>query len=277
MDNHKFTLALDMKFKDAKTLVTEGIYIFVGKNWLITIHSNKIDLLGKVRQLFEEKNKEVLASSINALYYSILSNIVSAYEQLMTSIELSIADFDQTSLYNPSKRMLEYLDTLSRQLIIMRRNFWHTRDTINLLTHLGEDKVDIKYLKIVHDNTDQLIDLIESYRDTINSTRGLYIASVSLQMNDTVRTLTIFSAIILPLSLIASMYGMNGIDLNNISNLPSGFVVLIGAMAVISAGLFVYFKRKQWILTKEPDVDYHVINGKGSSKNIDDSEKHRAD
>ena len=44
VDSHKFALALDMKFKDAKTLVTEGVHLFVGRGWLVTIHSDKVDL-----------------------------------------------------------------------------------------------------------------------------------------------------------------------------------------------------------------------------------------
>jgi magnesium transporter len=62
--------------------------------------------------------------------------------------------------------------------------------------------------------------LIESHKDTINSIRELYIAYVSLQMNDTIKTLTIFSVILLPLTFITGFYGMNGIDLTNFFSLP---------------------------------------------------------
>src|SRR5207244_13029351 len=117
-------------------------------------------------------------------YTNILSSIVDKYEQLLTAIGLSVTDIEQRSFYRPSRKMLEYLDNLSRQIIILRRHFWHIRDIINFLTHMQEDKPDIKYLKIVYDDINQLIDLVESYQETVNSTRELYIANVSLQMND---------------------------------------------------------------------------------------------
>jgi magnesium transporter len=84
---------------------------------------------------------------------------------------------------------------------------------------------EIKYIEMAYDNITQLIQLVESYRDTINSTRDLYIANISLQMNDTMRVLAIFSAIVLPLTFISGVYGMNGygmngLDLNNINSLP---------------------------------------------------------
>jgi magnesium transporter len=109
---------------------------------------------------------------------------------------------------------------LSRQIIILHWHFRHIRDVINFLTHVHEDRKDIKYLKIVYDDINQLIELIESYQDTVNSNRELYIVNASVQMSDTVKTLTIFSAILLPLTFISSVYGMNGLDLNNIWSIP---------------------------------------------------------
>jgi magnesium transporter len=100
-----------------------------------------------------------------------------------------------------------------------------------------------------------LIDLVESYRDTINSTRELYIANVSLQMSDTMKTLTIFSAILLPLTFISSVYGMNGLDLQNFFDFSIGFAIVLATMGAITVGLFIFFKKKQWILTGPDPLD----------------------
>jgi magnesium transporter len=60
-------------------------------------------------------------------------------------------------------------------------------------------------------------------------------ANISLQMNDTMRILAIFSAILLPLTFIAGLYGMNGLDLNNINNLPLGFAIVLLTMAGVAS------------------------------------------
>ena len=104
---------------------------------------------------------------------------------------------------------------------------------------------------MAYDNINQLIELIESYRDTINSTRELYIANVSLQLSDTMRILTIFSVILLPLTLIVGIYGMNGLDLSHLNNIPAGFVIVILTMGVIALLLLLFFKHKQWIFIRE--------------------------
>lgn len=252
LESHIFTLMMDMKYGDAQTLITEGIYIFLGRGWLVTIHSSEVDLMAVVKRLLEEKNRPLIESSVDALYYSILSSIVDKYEQLLTAIELSMLNMEQKSVHKrPSKQMLEHLDDLSQQMIVLRRHFWRIRDVINFLIHVQEERPDIKYLKIVYDDINQLIELVESYQDTVNSTRELYIANVSLLMNDTVKTLTVFSAILLPLTFISSVFGMNGLDLNNIWNVPFGFVVVTAVMAVAAVALILFLKAKQWILVRE--------------------------
>lgn len=277
VDNHKFALALDMNFKDARTLVTEAVHHFVGSGWLVTIHSDKVDLQSRILTLFEQKNRTVIESSIDALFYNMLGSLIDSYEQLLTAIELSVTDFEQRTLYKPSRSMLEYLDSLSRQVIILRRHFWHMRDIINFLTHTEEGKEDVKYLKIVYDDINQLIELVESYRDTINSTRELYIANVSLQMSDTMKTLTIFSAILLPLTFISSMYGMNGLDLQNVFDFPIGFAIVLATMGAITVGLFIFFKKKQWILAGTDPLDTGVNINSSSKADTSGSRESRDD
>ena len=91
----------------------------------------------------------------------------------------------------------------------MRRHFWRGRNNINFIVHNEHDKEEVKYIEMVYDDISPLIDLVESYEGTINSIRELYVAKVSLQINDTMKLLTIFTAILLPLTLIAGIYGMN--------------------------------------------------------------------
>lgn len=207
-----------------------------------------------VQLLFEQKNKKVMEATIDALYYNILTEITGRYELLLTSIELAISDFGQRSLKKrATSKILEQLDTLTRQIILLRRHFWKTREIMNFLTHMEQDKDETKYLRIAYDNTNDLIELVESFRDTINSTRDLYMASISMQMNDTMRILTIFTAILLPLTLIPGIYGMYALDLTNIVSIPTGFLIVILMMIILATLLFLFFKQKQWIMSRDND------------------------
>lgn len=100
-----------------------------------------------------------------------------------------------------------------------------------------------------------MIDFVESYESTINSIRELYVAKVSLQINETMRLLTIFKAILLPLGLIAAIYGMNGIDLANITEMLTGFLIVFVTMAFIVVGLVLFFVKKRWIVFGKQNSD----------------------
>jgi len=250
LGNHTFTVIVDMKNKNPETLQVEAIYFFLGKNWLITIHSSEVNLEELVERLFKIKNETIKQTNIDALYYNILAEIVTKYEQLLTGLELSVNEYQRRSFIRPLPEIFDSIDILSRQAITLRRQFWHARKIINFILHTEKDKEDVKYIEMVYDDISQLIDFVESYEGTINSIRELYVAKVSLQINDTMRVLTIFTAILLPLTLIVGIYGMNGIDLKNITTIPVGFFVVMLTMASIGIGLILFFIRKRWILVK---------------------------
>jgi magnesium transporter len=248
LENHTFTVIVDMKNKDPETLLIEAVYLFLGKNWLITIHSSDINLKQIVERLFKIQNETIKQTHIDALYYNILAGLVTKYEQLLTALELSVNEYQRRSFVRPLPQIFESIDILSRQAIMLRRQFWHVRNTINFLLHIEKDKEDVKYVEIVYDDITQLIDFVESYEGTINSIRELYVAKVSLQINETMRLLTIFTVILLPLALIAGIYGMNGIDLENITQIPLGFLVVLATMAFMVAVLILFFIKKRWII-----------------------------
>lgn len=252
-NNSKFAILLDIKFKNFQHLDLSPLYFFVGDRWLITIHSNSVDLVTKVKTILADR-KTILESSIDALYYSIISYIVEEYEQLLTAIELKVFDIEKDAQYRPSKKVLTYLDTLSRQVITLRRHFWDARNVINYHVNMEKDKDDIKYLQIVYNNINQLIEMIQSYQDTVNSTRDLFSNSVSLQMNETMRVLTIFSAIVLPLSLLIGVLSLQGFDLNNLQILPKYLGYLVFLMVIITIIPLLIFWRKKWMFSYDKDI-----------------------
>jgi Mg2+ and Co2+ transporter CorA len=146
LDNHTFTVMLDMKNKDPKTLETEGIYFFLGRKWLITIHNSEVNLKELVERLFKVKNKKIKESTIAALYYNVLAEIVTKYEQLLTALELTVNEYQRRSFVRPSPEIFDSIDTLSRHTIILRRHFWRVRNIINFLVHNEHDKEEVKYI-----------------------------------------------------------------------------------------------------------------------------------
>ena len=249
----KFAILLVLKFNDLQHLDSHPLYFYVSDTMLWTFPAGDIDLVTKVKTIISNR-KTILESSIDALYYSIISSIIEDYEQLLTAIELKVFDIEKDAQYRPSQKVLIYLDTLSRQVITLRRYFWDARNVINYHVNMEKDKDDIKYLHIVYNNINQLIEMIQSYQDTINSTRDLFSSSISLQMNEVMRVLTVFSAIVLPLSLLVSVLGLQGFDLNTLNEIPRylGFLIVV-MVAITVLSLFVFWKKK-WIFSYDKKI-----------------------
>ncbi|MFL6487039.1 MAG: magnesium transporter CorA family protein [Nitrososphaera sp.] len=257
LKDHIFTVFLDLDYRNIKELDAKAIYFFLGKRWLITIHGKNIDLVKMGRKAFLKKNRRILESSVDALFYSLLATLVEKYEQLLTAVELRVLEFEKQSQYRPTKNTLHMLDLLSKQAIILRRHFWRARNTISFLSYAEQDNEDVKYLKMVDDDITQLIDMIESYRETMNSTREVFAGSISLRTDNTMRILTVFSVVLLPLSLVTGIFSMSGFHLDNISYVPGGFAVVAGVLAAIATiSLFIFWKRG-WIFVRD---DYNVVD-----------------
>jgi magnesium transporter len=110
LDNQTFTVLLDMKNKDPKTLDTEGIYFFLGRKWLITIHYPEVKLKELVDRDFKIKNKKIKEVTIAALFYSVLAEIVTKYEQLLTALELTVNEYQRRSFVRPSPEIFDSID-----------------------------------------------------------------------------------------------------------------------------------------------------------------------
>ena len=88
-------------------------------------------------------------------------------------------------------------------------------------------------------------ELIESYRDTMSSAMEAYLSVVSNRLNEVMKVLTIIATIIMPLTLITGIFGMN-FDYIPLLKSPYGFSATMGIMGIISIVMLWFFKRKGW-------------------------------
>ncbi|MEL7163339.1 MAG: CorA family divalent cation transporter, partial [Bacteroidota bacterium] len=100
--------------------------------------------------------------------------------------------------------------------------------------------------RALYDHTIQIADLVEAYRDTLNSLQDLFASEVSLRMNQIMQVLTIVSALFIPLTFLAGIYGMNFEYIPELQ-FRYGYFVLLGVMLVVFVGLLWFFRRKRWI------------------------------
>jgi magnesium transporter len=161
------------------------------------------------------------------------------------------------ALKKGSDAILEEIMDLRRSVTRLKRISARQLDVLYRISH-GEfpqiPEAVLPFYRDVHDHLQRISDLSENYRELVAGLFDIHFSVVANKTNDIIKFLTIFSAIWLPLSFIAGVYGMN---FENMPELKTrfGYFVVLGIMVLVAAGLLFYFWRKGWILQGKDDSD----------------------
>jgi magnesium transporter len=134
-------------------------------------------------------------------------------------------------------------------MLILRRAVWPLREVVGAIVRseselLGErTKV---FWRDLYDHTVQVIDMVETSRDSLASLHDMYLSSLSNRMNEVMKVLTVISTIFIPLTFLAGVYGMNFEYMPGLK-WKEGYYALCAVMVAISVMLILYFRRRRWI------------------------------
>jgi magnesium transporter len=156
---------------------------------------------------------------------------------------------DIFALKQPNNQILSEIMALKRSVLRLRRISVKQMDILHRMSR-GEFELIADemrpFYRDVYDHLVRVVDLSESYRDLISGSLEAYLSVVSNRLNEIMKVLTIFSAIMLPLTFIAGVYGMN---FENMPELHSryGYFTVIVVMIVVAVAMVMFFKRRGWI------------------------------
>jgi magnesium transporter len=227
---------------------------FLGSNYVITYHHDEFRSIDNVKQLVRTSP---IACQRGAafLLHQILDQIVDYYSPVLDDFDERIdqLEADIFSLKRPNNTILEEIMDLKRGVLRLRRISAKQREVILRMSR-GEfpliDQQMLPFYRDVHDHIVRVTDLAESYRDLISGSLEAYLSVVSNRMNEIMKVLTIFSAIMLPLTFIAGVYGMN---FDNMPELHSrfGYYTVWGIMIVVAVGMLGLFWKAGWLGTAD--------------------------
>ncbi len=155
----------------------------------------------------------------------------------------------QTVVDDPKPETLNEIHGLKRQLLFVRRAVWPLRDVMNNLSRSDcpfLQEATKLFFRDVYDHVVQIVDTIETLREMVSASLDIYLSSVSYRLNAVMRVLTVITTIFMPLSFIASIYGMN---FEHMPELKStwGYPIVLIAMTVVGLGMLVLFRNKRWL------------------------------
>lgn len=245
-------LVLKMLYLDGerKHVVSEQVSFVVAKKFVISTQQGIIgDVFDAVRNAIRNETSTTRHSGTDYLGYKLLDAIVNGYFGVLELYGEKMEALEDEMLRDPTKKTLHALHHLKRGILDMRKAVWPLREVISSLER-GDSPL-IKnstriYLRDVYERVIQVIDTIETQRETLTGLLDVYLSSTSNKLNSVMKVLTMIATIFMPLSFLAGVYGMNfrympGLDFHY------GFAAMIALMLWVFIGMIMYFRRKKWL------------------------------
>ena len=183
------------------------------------------------------------------LSYILMDTIVDEYFSLQDTFDELIEVVEDELLSNPSAQTLNTIQKIKRELIFLRRSVSPLRELLASIQRSESPLLNAKtkrYFGDVYDHVIRITEAMEAYRDLIAGMLDIYLSSVSNKMNETMKVLTVFASIFIPLTFIAGVYGMNFEYMPELKwkwGYPVLWLVFIG----VSVLLLRFFKKKNWV------------------------------
>jgi magnesium transporter len=222
--------------------------LFLGRNFLVTLHHEHLHSILMSRESLL-RGTSAVRSGASALAHEVLDSMVDLYFPVLENLEEHLQDLEEQIEANPGSEIVGQFFALRRSLLKLRRISLRQVDIFYALSHRNMSFVtpqDTLLFRDVYDHMVRIVEIAESSRDILSGILNIHLSLMSNRLNDIVRVLTLFSAIMLPLTFIAGIYGMNFEHMPELQN-PHGYFIVLGCMVVLSIVMISFFRHKRWI------------------------------
>ena len=238
--------------KTTRRIVKEEVHIFVGNDYLITIHDGHLDVLNS---LWEEMNssedhkKELLGEGTGYFLYEMINTMFESCFPLVDGITRELGKLEGILFEaEREKKVLRVILELKRSIIAMRRILLPQRTLVAALEHKSKKFIDEEldvYFDDVLDAIERQWSLLETSKEVIEALQDSHETWIQSKTNRIIRVLTVFSVTLLPLTVITGFYGMN-VNLPYAEE-PRAFLMISAVLVVFLVGALVYSAWRKWL------------------------------
>jgi magnesium transporter len=222
--------------------------IFLGKNYLVTVHSRPIRAIETAKRLWHEwEDRAELGSGL--LAYLLIDAIVDDYLPLLDLISEHMDNLEDSIFGEWRAEVIQEIFNVKKKLLYLRRSITPLRDVFNTLLRREQPifprEIHV-YFQDVYDHLIRVADTIDTLRDMLSSTMDAYLSVSGNRMNKIMKRLTSVSTILMSVTLIAGIYGMNFIFMPEL-RWRYGYVFALLSMVAVGLALYVYLKKVDWL------------------------------
>lgn len=251
-DDYYFLILHFPKFdKWNRFIKTKEVKIFWGEDYIITIEKSPWvvqELFDKAKDK-EERKEEFEVGTSDALLYVILEKLMQETNAIIRKVGLEVELINRELFNKRAERTIERISVTRRNIILLNTIF---KPQLRLFHKFESGEIEgfaenmegywgniLDYVQKIWDMTEDYAELIEGLSKTFDSLQ-------TNRINEIIKILTMISSILLPLTFIASIYGMNFKSMPLLQN-PNSFWLIMGVMLLLAVAMFGYFKRRKWL------------------------------
>ncbi|WP_336359148.1 magnesium/cobalt transporter CorA [Haladaptatus sp. ZSTT2] len=256
--NYTFILLKTARLRKGETTFNEEIRdipvgVYIGDDWVVTLSTRKIKAIDTTWEAVLREDERLLERGPDFTAYRVIDGIVDGYFDVLDQLEDQIEAIEDEVTTSTEIEILEAINAVRRDLLSFRKVAWPSREAVGILARGDPKQIQQpteKYYRDVYDHIVQVVDLIETYRDLASGARDIYLNVLSQSTNDVMKTLTVVATIVLPLTLVTGMFGMNFAGGPfNMSELqwPYAYPAVLLGMFLITIILVVYFRERSFL------------------------------
>ena len=222
--------------------------IFLGKNYLVTVHSQPLRVIEIAERLWREWT-DLAERGTGLLAYLLIDSVVDDYMPLLDSLSDRMDDLEDQLFADFQTEAIEEIFRIKKELLFMRRAVTPLRDVFNTLLRREQpifSRETTVYFQDVFDHLIRVADTIDTLRDMLSSTMDAYLSISGNRMNTIMKRLTSISTILMSVTLVAGIYGMN-FDYMPELKWRYGYVGALLSMVVIGLAIYFYFRKIKWL------------------------------
>jgi magnesium transporter len=222
--------------------------IFLGKNYLVTVHGRPIRAIETAKRLWREWTDRSEQGS-GLLSYLLIDAVVDDYLPLLDMISDRMDDLEDSIFGEFRPEAIEEIFSVKKKLLFMRRAITPLRDVFNTLLRREQPifprEIHV-YFQDVFDHLIRVADTIDTLRDMLSSTMDAYLSVSGNRMNQVMKRLTSISTILMSVTLIAGIYGMNFVFM---PELRWRYGYVFAWLSIVGSGLalYAYLKKVEWL------------------------------
>ncbi|MDQ3813998.1 MAG: magnesium/cobalt transporter CorA [Armatimonadota bacterium] len=230
-------------------LNTVEFKFFLRRNLLISVHDKPSSSVRGTQERLERDRQLLSRGGVDTVFHRIVDTIIDHYFPILEDLEAQLLRLESEIFRDPSDQHLEEMMALQRKLLTLHRIIHPQQDILGALSSGRFPEIeaaDVAYFRDVYDHLQRIGDRIQIAREMLTGAMQCYLSQVANRTNTVMKSLAILATIVLPVTFLTSLLGMN-LQYFPGRESPATFWLVIAVSAVVSVASFVSFRRARWL------------------------------